>query len=608
MQAAIREFRARGMRGFVVALRRYFNQQFRHGANGNSFAQDNTIGLATIIILNKDRMDLIKPCLESIEWHSSAKYQVEILIGDTGSTDQAVLRYYQDIQYRFGNLRVVFLEKYHFSRNYNHLIQEHARGQYLLLLNNDTIVQEGWLDAMLEPLADHCLGAVGAKLLYPDGSLQHAGIEFTAAGLGIHTFKGAPADTPEANISALVPAVTFACVAMRHEIFDRFRFDHHFREEAQDTDFCLRLAFAGFKVLYNPQAVVIHRECSSRDWRRGEKDRYRLKKLWGSKLQALAANPQRYNYNPDASQGALVVMRDDGIGDLLSGVPVFAQLRRKFPTRKLIMATYVRNIEMIAGFHIFDEFIPIPNDHKYVPLPLPQGAEVINLINMEMHFTPTWGTPLEDNMVPRHLAYARRLGVDPPFEPISLPQYPEARCRVHNLLRKLRVSPEQHFVVLNLLASNPARSWWEPYYPSLIRAVEDMGFTPLVVGLKSSRYFKGKRLVNLTGKTATIPEFIEAVRLGSYVISTDTSAYHIAALADIPFLAIFTGGVKPEARLSFYRRWEAVEPPPILTCHPCWDEGCKDMAVRWRREPCCIIVTPEMVIDKFHKLVSTYPV
>jgi GT2 family glycosyltransferase/ADP-heptose:LPS heptosyltransferase len=608
IRVALQEFRTRGLKGLVSALYRYFNKRFRHRSYGAPSAQNYTVGLATIVILSKDRMDLIKPCLESIERHSSAEYQVEILIGDTGSTDPVVLRFYREAQARFGNLTLVFQGEYHYSRNYNRLIREHARGQHLVLLNNDTIVQEGWLDALLEPLTEQGVGVVGAKLLYPDGSLQHAGIEFTSEGLGIHTFKGASADIPEANIPALVSAVTFACAAMRHEIFDRFRLDEHFQEESQDTDFCLRLTFAGFQVLYNPHAVVIHRECSSRDWHRGEGDRRRLQRLWGSRFKVLAGNSQRQYYNLQAYRDALVVMRDDGIGDLLSGVPVFAQLRRKFPVRRLILATYARNIEMMAGFRIFDDFIPIPNGQKYAPLPLTRGVEVINLINMEMHFTPTWGTPLEDNMIPRQLVYARRLGIDPTFEPMSLPHYPEAGCRVRDLLRNIGVSLEQHFVVLNLFASNPARSWWEPFYPSLIQAVEDLGFTPLVVGVQSSRNFKGKRLVNLTGKTTTIPEFIEAVRLGSYVVSTDTSAYHIAALADIPFLAIFTGGVKPEARLAFYRRWEAVEPPPTLTCHPCWDEGCKDPYVRWQRDPCRTAVTPEMVISKLRKLVSTYPI
>ena len=74
----------------------------------------------------------------------------------------------------------------------------------------------------------------------------------------------------------------------------------------------------------------------------------------------------------------------------------------------------------------------------------------------------------------------------------------------------------------------------------------------MLVGTRDSKYFQGKGMINLVGKTKTITEYIEAIKLGKYVISTDTSAYHIAALSRIPFLAIFTGGVKPAARLNFY--------------------------------------------------------
>jgi ADP-heptose:LPS heptosyltransferase len=95
--------------------------------------------------------------------------------------------------------------------------------------------------------------------------------------------------------------------------------------------------------------------------------------------------------------------------------------------------------------------------------------------------------------------------------------------------------------------------------------------------------------------------------LGRYVISTDTSAYHIAALSGIPFLAIFTGGVRPEARLNLYEKYEVAAPPDSLACYPCWDEGCRDLSVRWRGDPCRLAITPAMVIAKFKRLVAQYP-
>ena len=92
------------------------------------------------------------------------------------------------------------------------------------------------------------------------------------------------------------------------------------------------------------------------------------------------------------------------------------------------------------------------------------------------------------------------------------------------------------------------------------------------------------------------------------LICTDSSAYHIAAMARIPFLAIFTGGVTPEARLNCYTNYEVVKPPASLSCYPCWDEGCKDLSVRWKSDPCRLIVTPAEVIERFKRLVAKFPV
>jgi ADP-heptose:LPS heptosyltransferase len=333
-----------------------------------------------------------------------------------------------------------------------------------------------------------------------------------------------------------------------------------------------------------------------------------LKKQWGEKIEKLAAEKtQRKPFDPDEYKDSITVIRDDGIGDLLMGVSAFSNLRKKYPGKKLILATYERNIEMMAGFGIFDEFIPIPNGQKYAPLPIPKDSKVFNFVDMEMDVTPVAGTPKKDNKTNRHIIFTRDMELDPKFEPISMPDYPEARKNAKKLLQDSGVDMNQKFVIFNLISTNPARSWWEPYYPALISAVEEAGFTPVITGTKNSAYYKGKNVVNLVNKTKTIAEFIEVVKFGKYVISTDTSAYHIAALSGIPFLAIFTGGVKPESRLGNYSKYEVLEPPASLGCYPCWDEGCKDLSVRWKKEPCRLAIKPEEAIEKFKKLVEKYP-
>jgi len=290
------------------------------------------------------------------------------------------------------------------------------------------------------------------------------------------------------------------------------------------------------------------------------------------------------------------------------GVSAFKKFKDSHPGKKIILATYERNVEMMAGFGIFDELIPIPNGQKYAPLPIPGDSKIIKLIDLEMDFKPMHGKPLETNKMPRHEVFSEILGLgQPKFEFMPMPDYPEARRNVEELFKKERIDINQRFVIFNLIASNPARSWWEPYYPALIEAVEKAGFVPLMVGTKDSKFYKGKKVVNFVGKTKTIAEFIEVVKLGRYVISTDSSAYHVAAFSGIPFLSIFTGGVKPEARVSHYEKYEILEPPKSLKCYPCWDEGCTDLSVRWKKDPCRLIIKPEEAIEKFKKLVEKYP-
>lgn len=608
MTIAFDELRMNGWGGLFAAaaglLRRFWSGSPPSYPRANDYEKR----FVTIVILSKNRLDLIRPCIESIEENLSLKYPVEIIIGDTGSQDKDVLAFYEDAQRKFWNVKIKKLGGYYYSRNCNDLVRQEARGEYLILLNNDTLVKGNWIDHLIDPLADKNIGIVGGKLLYPDETIQHAGIELNEKNHFVHPYVKERKSLPEANYPALVPAVTFACAAMRHDVYDRFRLDERFKEEAQDSDCCLRMSEAGFKILYNPQAEIFHLECSSRDWRKGSRDRAALHKKWKDKIFKIARAPQRVPHHMDYYSNAMVVVRDDGIGDLLMGVSAFKNLRDHYPDRKLVLLTYERNMEMMEGFGIFDEILPIPDGMKYAPLPIPtRGTTVYNLIDLEMQFGPTLAKSKEANKINRHLAFARAMALDQKYQRLPMPEYPKAKESVLKILNDRHVDPRQNFVVLNFLATNPARSWWEPYYAEFIAAVEFMGFVPLILGPRNSIHFRGRKTVNLAGKTKTVTEYIEAVKLGKYVVSTDTSACHIAALTGIPFLAIFTGGILPQSRLSYYSKYEVSHPPDHLACYPCWDEGCRDASVRWNREPCRWMIKPEEVIRKFQNLVREHP-
>ena len=611
-----KEYWVNGFDGLNFALRRYQRKrqtETRHNPKGSVMSvgypvvNDYEKGLVTIAILSKDAYHLIYPCIESLEKYCG-KHTIEIVIGDTGTKDKQVVAFYRKAVRKYKNIRIVWFRDYFFSKNYNDLIWTHASGEYLVLLNNDTIVKPGWLDALVAPLEDRRVGIVGAKLLNADGTIQHAGIEYDEQENGYHIFRNEPSDLPAANVASIVPGVTFACVAMRHDVYDRFQLSEEFFEEAQDTDFCMRLRQAGFIILYEPKAELFHFEGSTRDWRKGEADRVLLRERWHSQIRELSGSRiQRISFDFDAYRDAIVIIRDDGIGDLLMLTASFRQLRERYPDRKLVLFTYKRNIAMMVGFSIFDEIYPIPDGKKYSPLPVPINKSTIyNLIDMEMNFSGPFAETKEDNKVHRHIAFTRKLGLSSDYTSLPMPEYPEAKERVIEMLRAGGWRENLPFVTFNLMASNPARSWWEQYYPSLIEAVERRGFVPLFVGTKDSSYLCGKNAVNLVGKTSSVQEYIEALKLGKYVISTDTSACHIAGLSDIPFLAIFTGGVLAESRLKYYRKYEVIEPEG-LACYPCWDVGCKSRSIRWKKEPCRMMLTPEMVIAKFDELIMKYP-
>src|SRR4030042_3822111 len=262
------EFKIGGFPAVVFAVRRHFKKRKGEWRGGYPAVNDYEKNLVTIAILTKNRLDLIQPCLESIEKNLSQKYKVEVLVGDTGSREWKIWRFYRQARKKWKNLKIVKFRYYFFSKNYNKLITR-ASGQYIILLNNDTIVKNNWIDELVDPLRDKKIGAVGGKLLYKDDTIQHAGMEVNERGNFFHLYAKKPKDIHEANFKAYLPGVTFACVALRHDVFDRFKLDEDFREECQDTDFCLRIAEAGFGILYNPKAEIYHFECSYGDWRHG---------------------------------------------------------------------------------------------------------------------------------------------------------------------------------------------------------------------------------------------------------------------------------------------------------------------------------------------------
>ncbi|HJS28361.1 MAG TPA: glycosyltransferase family 2 protein, partial [Anaerolineales bacterium] len=222
----------------------------------------------SVIVPTQDRVEYLRRCVESI--HKLTAYPAyEIILVDSGSVEPETLEYYASLQ-GIPNVRIVSLEgEFNFSRALNLGVRE-SNGSVLLFLNNDTeAVEDGWLEELVRWAERPEIGAVGGQLLFPDGSIQHAGIVIGMEGHATHIFGGSRPDVggPFGPVTWYrnYSAVTGACMAMRREVFDEISgFDEGYRLVFSDIEICLRVIRAGYRVVYTPFARLIHHEGKTR--------------------------------------------------------------------------------------------------------------------------------------------------------------------------------------------------------------------------------------------------------------------------------------------------------------------------------------------------------
>jgi GT2 family glycosyltransferase len=238
----------------------------------------------SFLVLNKDRLDLLAPCIRSIEERCDVAY--EILVGDTGSTDPAVLRFYETTPHA-----VHYLGFYQFSAC-NNVLAARARGRVLVFLNNDTELIETRFGDALAYLREHAdVGCVGGYLVYPNGCIQHAGVricpEAPYRGIPEHFDKHMPIEGyPARRAPRDVVAVTGAMLLIPAE---RFRaaggFDEVYEEEAQDIDLCLRLRREGLRSVIHPALLAYHHENATRTVKEAPADRAEFLRRFGGEIE-----------------------------------------------------------------------------------------------------------------------------------------------------------------------------------------------------------------------------------------------------------------------------------------------------------------------------------
>jgi GT2 family glycosyltransferase len=222
----------------------------------------------SLIIPTRDGADVLETCVRSIRSHT--RYDnYEIIIVDNGSTQEQTRKLFAALSSDPAIRILPRPEPFNFSR-LNNAAARAATGTILGLVNNDIEVTDGeWLGEMVALAMQPDVGCVGARLLYPDGRLQHAGVVVGLGGVAGHGHRFAPASDPgylgRLHTVHEVSAVTAACLLIRRDAFDAVHgLDEGLTVAFNDVDFCLRVRAAGYRNLWTPFAALVHHESVSR--------------------------------------------------------------------------------------------------------------------------------------------------------------------------------------------------------------------------------------------------------------------------------------------------------------------------------------------------------
>ncbi|MFZ6053174.1 glycosyltransferase [Halocola ammonii] len=287
---------------------------FLDGFRGYSVRLDllNPDKKVSIIIPTKDKADVLSVCLESV-FEKSTYPNFEVVLVDNNSEEKATFELIEKWEKEEPNRFKCVRSEQPF--NFSHLMnfgRSHASGDFLILLNNDTkVISADWIEGMVEQSQRDELGVVGAKLLYPNETVQHAGVVIGLGGAAGHVLVGEHREGPGyfnyVNLLNNYSALTAACFMVRTEIYDEMGgFDESFEVEYNDVDFCLRCLDAGYRNVYVPHVELYHFESISRghphltkeSMERHKREIKQLRQRWSKYIEN---DP---HYNPNLSLGA----------------------------------------------------------------------------------------------------------------------------------------------------------------------------------------------------------------------------------------------------------------------------------------------------------------
>ncbi|VAW77822.1 Glycosyl transferase, group 2 family, partial [hydrothermal vent metagenome] len=226
--------------------------------------QHDATPFVSIIIPTKDKLEILEPCVSSL-LEKTGYQHFEVIVVDNNSSEQATLEYFEKIQRDDLRVKVIRYPKPYNYSAINNMAAKQAKGDYLVLLNNDTaVIKEDWLDRMLSLGQREDVGIVGARLLHPDTTIQHAGVVVGMSGVADHSHIGVETESPGymgQNLTMRgVSAVTAACLLIKKDVFFSVNGldEEHFAVLFNDVDLCLKVGKKGFRIVYTPYAVLMH--------------------------------------------------------------------------------------------------------------------------------------------------------------------------------------------------------------------------------------------------------------------------------------------------------------------------------------------------------------
>ena len=246
----------------------------------------------TTVIPFRDAAPLLRACVDSVtETTAGDGVELELVLVDNGSTEPETFTLLDRLEARPGVLVRRDSRPFNWAA-LNNAAVDAGRGDVLLFLNNDVeALRPGWLAALAAQALRADVGAVGARLLFPGGRVQHAGVVLGLGGAAGHVLAGLPGDQPGylgmAVLTRDCSAVTGACLATRRDIFETLGgFDEDLGLDVNDIDYCLRARELGLAAIYEPRAELVHHESPSRGTSGSPKDQLRFLERWQGMVEA----------------------------------------------------------------------------------------------------------------------------------------------------------------------------------------------------------------------------------------------------------------------------------------------------------------------------------